>query len=513
MPRIPNTTIQFLNVPWDSGYRNLRYFTSNANRDLWFDNRSHFTYPTDGVGEVTHAQPVKVGVEYTVNHNFERLYRYNYCRFKNSGYDNNDGWIYGFITGWRWSSEHSATFTFIRDAWINNIDNFIFPTQFIERETTDTVNDLPEPINVHRYVSEGVHEIFRGGTSLLYVVVYSETDTSGSIGESNIDNINYPLSFLISDNYSTFKADITAIVQRGQSSNIVTCFVVPQGYVTHSSRTSMIFNPQTGQATRTWGSYTPKHGKTKRYPFCYCMFTDWFGNQQIVKWEDGNGDHIDLKLTGSVGLNGFISLDFRDTNAGLTGRQTITHNVTAPIGFTADGTANWLAQNSTNLQAMGARTALSLANQAADAFSNPLGIVSSFGGSLLKSAVNMEMTIADNEISKNVMIANAEYVPNNTQAPTGSIQGMLAQNKLGFCYFSMHASDTELKFIDDFFDKYGYNVSRLKNISFDFIDGHYYVKTGNAVVRGNAPQEDRNTMMTVLDRGVTFWDKDAIGEY
>lgn len=58
MPRTPNTIIQFFNVPWDSGYRNLRYFGSESSRNTWFENRTHISYPNDtGSGSFTFELP------------------------------------------------------------------------------------------------------------------------------------------------------------------------------------------------------------------------------------------------------------------------------------------------------------------------------------------------------------------------------------------------------------------------------------------------------------------------
>lgn len=563
MPRTPNTKIQFFNVPWDSGYRNIRYFSSASQRDSWFAERSHITYP-DYSSAVSNAQPVKDGIPYTVRNNWDTMHNYNYCRYKNEGYDGSD-WQYAFITGWAYASEHSATFSFTRDAYVNNIGRMTFAKSFIERETTSTVNDLPEPIGVNRHVNRNFGNFFRGGLSFYYGIVYqgdinNPDSTQTWTGKSEIDGIDYGgMSIMLMTSYEGMIGKIVGAANAGKLSNVINTFVIPRAYISEfPNYETRVLQFNVDDYTYTRGtSYTPKNKKAQRFPFCYLVYGDYFGNVKMARWEDLNDTSVHFRYYGSATPTGYITLDIIGAKSQLTGIQTISHSVTTNLGYSLSGYQTWLALNQNNMQATNRQTYINnVAAQASAGLSidllqkqtsnselrGAIGGLTNFANSAINgdlhgginagiSAIQdyiftessvgnqqsyieqsfrnqRDVNLANTQLSLNVAKTDAKELPNNGGVPSGGIAGLMSQNKLGFYAISVEPCKSEYEAIDRYFERFGYCVNRLGSPSFEFIRNHYFIKTNGMIVRGACPQQDRDVLMRIFDRGVTFWDKD-----
>ena len=74
---------------------------------------------------------------------------------------------------------------------------------------------------------------------------------------------------------------------------------------------------------------------------------------------------------------------------------------------------------------------------------------------------------------------------------------------------------SEMRSLDNYFDKYGYRVNLLKVPNVDTRPLWNYVKTTEAHVGGNFPKAYRTAIEGMLNRGVTFWHTGAveIGDY
>lgn len=577
MPRNPQTEIQFFNIFWDSGYRNIRYFPDADTRDAWFDARVGEVFP-ENLEEIPHAQPVKDGVPYTVKKNWDAMHNFNYCRWRNTGYGNTGKWHYCFITGWAYASEHSSTFSFVRDVYQDNVGKISFDDMFIERESTTQVNDLPEPCSINRTVYRGLKNFGLVSSDLWYILVYqggllnglAPTDNDDLIGNSIVDGVQQPITIQLFSDTSSLIVTLASINQAGKSSNVINVYAVPKNMVTSTSETNFRFKRDEFVVERTKGNYTPLNEKVNRSPFCYGVFGDFFGNEQTFKWEDANNDgsSVTFETYGSVLPSGFRQLRIkRGAPSSLYPMTGITHSITFPIGYSVSGFSAWLAQNQANIQQMAYGT--HVANVAAEAQTglaidlmdktqtwgnigsalgilggmigsaqsqsgqkNPsaggfaIGAINSTMGGLqqmligqgIKDATQSNMiaslnnqkavNLAQFNISKDTMMHNAHYVPNSGGVPTGGVGAMWASGQMSFWLVSAEPCTTERQALDRWFERYGYTVNRLGKPSFDFVRGHYFIKTSGATLHGDFPQNDRNALMNILDRGVTFWNKD-----
>ena len=69
----------------------------------------------------------------------------------------------------------------------------------------------------------------------------------------------------------------------------------------------------------------------------------------------------------------------------------------------------------------------------------------------------------------------------------------------------MRAKTEYLKIIDDYFSMYGYKVNSVKIPNITGRTNWNYVKTINANILGDIPQEDIQELKNMFDNGVTFW--------
>lgn len=515
-----NAIVQFFNVPWDSGYRNLRYFSSASARDSWFASKAAdiSTYPLNDEGhelvKVSHASPVRLGKGYVISENWDKWNQFNYLRFKNREYSEGD-WNYCFITGWEYISAHSAKVYFERDAWINNIGVMQFGDMYIERENTDTVNDLPEPVSINRYIRKMSWTEDPSGLNTLYCLLAS-TRMDGEAAECTIDRVKYPMYLDTSYDISNILQTVKQFVDAGRDANLVMAFALPGEYVLRDDVHTISFKTKEVVASRKTGSYTPKNKKCLRYPFCYCQIGDYTGNSQILKWENGSGGSLHFWIRGGVGGNGLAQMSQRLSTGGSASDDgyttSIAHSISVPIGLTGGGYASWLAQNMATINGQQQQQAISTGSQLAGTVGSAItgaaiGGKAGVAGALVGGIAGAAIDLAGFEISQNTMMANAEFTPTNAQVPQGSIVPLYTMGLLGFFALSVYPCKSEMVALDNFFTRYGYTVNRIGKPNIH--GSHYFIKTSGAVVTGKCPQEERNLIMAALDRGVTFWTTDS----
>lgn len=75
----------------------------------------------------------------------------------------------------------------------------------------------------------------------------------------------------------------------------------------------------------------------------------------------------------------------------------------------------------------------------------------------------------------------------------------------GFSFYKMSIKQEYAKIIDDFFSMYGYKVNEVKIPNVTGRTNWNYVKTIDANILGDIPQEDMQKLKDIFNSGVTFW--------
>ena len=75
----------------------------------------------------------------------------------------------------------------------------------------------------------------------------------------------------------------------------------------------------------------------------------------------------------------------------------------------------------------------------------------------------------------------------------------------GFSFYKMSIKQEYAKIIDDFFSMFGYKVNEVKIPNVTGRQNWNYVKTIDANILGDLPQEDMQKLKDIFNSGVTFW--------
>ena len=143
------------------------------------------------------------------------------------------------------------------------------------------------------------------------------------------------------------------------------------------------------------------------------------------------------------------------------------------------------------------------------------GIVAAIGSGGIGAAAGL--SVAASGVSGLVNTAQEVYQHNLTpdqmegSAAAGDIMSVAGNN--GFYSYCRCIQPEYARIIDDYFDKYGYAINRVKVPDRSSRPSWNYVKTKDAVITGTCPVDDMAKIRAIFDRGLTFWHGDYVGDY
>lgn len=528
MPRDSRTVVQLFNVPWDAGYRNLRYFASASARDAWFDSRAkEQVVPHNDGGNVTvyYGSPVFPPRPYVVAQNWDALHNWNYMRFKNNAYPN-PTWQYAFINYMEDVGEHQTMLHYTIDSWINNIGRMHIQPCLVERMHTpsDAVTYEAEPFNINAYVTKFNASLATSSSTLEYLF-FATTDPEGNSPVKDedfatIDGDKQAL-FVRSGDFLNMRLWLNRFADGGHLNNVVAIIAYPQNYLSVSgTNTASFTNPHPSgiTVTRDTGTYKPRNKKCLHYPYCYCLVSDKQKSSRAYHWEDGGGK-LKFTFSGSVGISGAMTLTPQFADCDYQFLEDMSISIGYPAAFSGNGYANWLASNQATIQAQQTNQAIGLATSAVASIGS-VAATAATGGAAAPAAIGAGMSLFSQGLGA-VQTANsisaqmeaARYIPVPSQVPSGAVNFLSRTGRLGFTAYSVYPRKKEFEALDSFFDRYGYAINKVRSVDPTVRSAYSYYKTAGATVTGQCPQTDREVIMSALDRGLTFWRNDNIGDY
>ena len=115
----------------------------------------------------------------------------------------------------------------------------------------------------------------------------------------------------------------------------------------------------------------------------------------------------------------------------------------------------------------------------------------------MQSVIDYEAKMEDMKLAGNKM----------SGIPTGNVQ--LRAGSAGVHVHQKCIQGDDLKHVDSFFDRYGYNVSVVKTPQWNSRPKFNYVKTNGANISGEIPKHDKETINNLLDTVLTVWHNTA----
>lgn len=518
----PHTELKLLKCPLDNDNLNQLTFSSE-NEQFKFFNK----LPSLDVDNFTYQR--KDGIIRYPAH-VDSILDYNYVMYRNDNYS--DKWFYAFITKMEYINDNMTNISIQTDPYQTWQFNIEWKKSYVEREhvNDDSVglHTIPEGLETGDYVCGSSSRIFEGVDT--YIVV-SVSDAPSEISPRLVKTYNGIFSgtepFLFRDAQSATNF-IRAMALDAKMDAIVSVYLAPQKLFTgqtlswsiitvtrdgHSisfevsrvpissdsvvMQTSSSFSPLS-----TLNGYTPKNNKLKTYPYNYFYISNNCGTEVPFKYEDFINNTAVFKtagcLTPSCSIR-CVPIDYKKLDDSNSSTKFFHAGITVgkyPIcSWSNDAYVNWLTSNSLNIgmKALGGITGI-IGGAALIA----TGGGAMVGAGMIAGGIGMITDSAKEQYQHSL-------TPDQAQGNTNSGDVAFSSHKIEVSLFQMTLRSEYAKVIDDYFSMFGYKVNSMKVPNITGRKNWNYVKTLQANIEGDIPDEDMNEIKNIFNRGITLW--------
>lgn len=506
----------------ENDYKNTLDFNSLEAQSAYFETLVKKSY--------TDYYYMKKDGTITVGENIDNIINCNYLFYKNNGFTTKT--YYCFITGMEYISENSTRISFVTDVYQTWLFDFSFKASFIEREHVNDdgigKNTVPEnlelgenlivesPTNINNYdtgtylcmgVTEMIDEVdlsetdknktYNGIYSGLYYMIFTEPQFATNMIEiynkkGKTDAIN--CLFLVP---KSFAIDTGAKAYIGTAESISYAFLVP---IQSSTYNTLVSNFTMDINNKLAENYTPINNKLFTFPYNYAILSNNNGTDIPFRYEDFINNQLNFKVIGSISQGCSIKcvpLNYKkisDNNTMNSFNFGINGGKFPICSWSSDVFTNWLVSNSVNI-GINAITNFGKIGFGAGRF---------LGGDLVGglSTIGSGLTGIANSVSQ---IYQNSLVPDQVKGNTNSGEITYSALKNVFTIFRFSIRSEYAKIIDNFFSMFGYKTNLVKMPNLTGRQNWNYVKTIDANIVGNIPQNDIEILKSIFNNGVTIW--------
>lgn len=540
----PSTIIQiFSGIRCDINHNDVYLFKTITEEEEFFQNRVQFT--------LTDFSYQRLNKRIRVEINAERLYKCNYLRFQNENFS--DKWIYAFITDIEFAGNNVSFIYFTIDHYMTWKNDVTFYESFVEREhvedDTPGKHLYPEGIETGKF-KVNYHEFTGYLDNMAILVGYSykseqtQINVNGAIGAENISYVipsiikKYAGGTLLSGTYSGSQyiawdiADykevnsfLTDLMKDGQIDMITSISMCPQEFIngftsgkeviqnSNSSRT-VSFPISSGNKWETFGNldgYIPRNKKLLTGEFNFCAVNNMNGTETELYFEKWNSPICLFNLKGYVGSNPSCRLVPSDYNINrISGVPTQdNYDYSIPLSgwplcsFSYSAYANELGANRMSI-------AQSTVNEG---ISSVWDIFGSLLTGNVKGALDSVLGIGEKVTNSLAKMGDSARIPNTVKGNQNLSNLNIAERIQDFLLMQKCVTREYAERIDRYFDMYGYRVNVRKSLNFYSRPYWNYIKTLDAKIYGNVPNEALQEMKNMLNHGCTFWHTGELGNY
>lgn len=540
-----NNIVQLLaDVRLTAERKDALYFTSNDERDGYFDTKSIYTY-TD-CSYIRDKRALKVPA------NDENMRELSYMRFRNMDYSG--PWIYCFVQNVEYINPHTSAITFQLDAW-TTYQNFVDIKQCdVTREHTSSsaaynANTVPEGIETGDYILAGVNKITLDTDTFIIISSVSLVKDPGTIDDIKINGSggdvyqNIPSAASVYVVNAARTDDIASIMTYLEeypwvSGNILSISIFPSqllppyqvvrseigfdiGVLSSGAPVSL-----TQVITNNWKSVIGGRSAGKLYCYPYCMIEIVMpdGNSCMIKPELLEGDLLSLYMQGvCVPSSVIIAQVLRyGARAGvpqdaLYGSVVFNGFPTFPIQNNSYVVAK--AQQESQYELSNKQTRQS--NWIGGAFDVIRGIAGGLTGEIeapISSAMSLINRYVDYQNRAEQQRLNSGQMQGSIAMSGGWASGaqtlLYAYDKFTVTVRFWTIKPEYVNRITQYFDMYGYKVNEIKIPNISLRSRYNYVKCSSVNIFGDIPQEYLNEIRSMFLSGCTFWrDWNNVGVY
>lgn len=509
---VPNTNVKILhNVPLENTYDHTLYFDNATAQYNYFasmvkKNCVNYTYQRVNKGTMR------------IEGKADNYYDCNYLMFQNTSFGTK--WFYAFINSVEYINNETTEITFEIDV----IQTWLFDAHveecFIERQhsLSDAIGDniIPETLNCGEYVFNDYEPVLQMTDMLVCLAI---VDTDGESSGTLYDGIYGSAELYVYDSTDTsgINAKINEYTQKPDS--IIAMYMLPKILVgTIPSEHKLPYGAngfkriiQKPIVTKndTLDGYLPKNGKMYTYPYNFYHVDNASGSDLSLRYEFFDNNQPVVEISGTITQPVIVSLR-PDSYKGVPSyselggytslnNESIQLNSYPMCSWNVDAYQAWIAQNSVpialNTISQVGQMAISSTysvHPEASVVAGSIGIVSNLLGQFYQASIQADMSKGNfNNGGVNTAIGKQQFYG-------------------GRCSVSYQYA----KMIDDFFTMYGYAVKSIGRINTHARPHWNYVKTVGCVLSGSVPSDDTRKIVSIYDRGITFWrNANEVGNY
>lgn len=500
----PNTDIRLLHdVALEPTYRYTLWFDYFDSTKGKADQYTYFTGQTYRVFDKCSFQREKRAMRLEIN--IEEARKCNYLMYRNTSYG--DMWFYAFIDGYTYIDNGCTEIAFSIDYMQTYYWSWHHAACWVERAHTET-DDVGqwtqvEPVTLGYMVQElaHMHNFPTYGVIILTAFdnILDSTPAKGRIYAGIYSGIGvqaYDINAI--DTINDFLSEVTS---QNKTESIIDIYMYPTELFTVGEIPKILTEQVAKPATL--GAYKPRNNKLLTYPYNYLKFGCQYGSSRNLRYEFFDGANCEFYITGTcIGTpiiactpNNYANMNHNANDNGL-------YITKFPkCAYAIDSYRAYLAQN------FGAN-ALSLLSSATDSMmnfysANPFTKYSA-GTSLAAGAKGIAGQLGDLAIEN----YNAWIQPDRVKGEQGSDLGV-AMRDGGFYFAQEHISEEYARYIDSFFDLYGYAQNEVRVPWYHYRPHWNYIKTRGCTINGSIPAEAETRICQMYDDGITFWKNPA----
>lgn len=489
-----------------------------------------------------------------VNVPIAEIEKCNYVIYENGYYSNKE--FGAFITNYEYINNNLTKVTIETDYFHTFFNDITLKKSFIERTHVLRSEDIkgkftiPENLNIGEYI-EGSNELeLYSGNTVILLMVNAEIkkgvlDSSGNIDTNfKIDATEYldnmlngyftalkgnriyegkiiPYKILMFDprrHFNEFYKFISNFVELGGSEYILSIYLAPSDFLpkslndisageefpltTHLQEVTKNFN---GLSNNIEG-YIPKNNKLFTYPYCFARLQNGSGQEKIIRYENQkksgtNYGNIELKSIGTISSPAPVVHTYVNSNRFFDETDFISIGGYPQLPWNNNTYKAWFANNAGNLILKATSALVSVGSAVASGGSSLL--LSTIAGGTVNSIINE--------------VGNFSNSQKNVARTEGSVAGNtvnVMRNKLNSSIQAKTITSEYAKIIDDYFEMFGYkvNVNEVPKINTRY--KFNFIKTNGFNFTGDIPENARNYIKNMFDKGVTIWhDYNSIYDY
>lgn len=462
----------------------------------------------------------------------------NYMAFQNPDYSNK--WFFAFIESVEYVTDGTTRIHFIIDEFATWHDYWTLEPCFVVREhvNNDTVgaHTIPEGIEHGEYISNSLDRD-NNMSDLGYILQATNHydydpnsgDTKGQMATNFGGVYNAGTCFYFPRTTAGILSLLNTIQEYNTSTNekitnvymIPSVFVADKGSITSShdwwsGMTEPVTYNVTINKTTTLDGYTPRNKKLLTGEYNFLVLDNNNGTSNVLRYEDFSTSNCVFEVEGVPTCGGSIKCVPKDYKGATRYQQEGIMAGKFPVcGWVNDNYTNWLTQQSVNINQgrIGAVAGI-LVGGALGA----TGVGATAGGMLIAGAVT---SLAGGVLDQ--MREQIEHTPVPATA-SGNINGgdictTYSMNKFYFIHMTIKAEYARQ--IDDYFDRFGYRINRVKRPNITGRTYWNYVEISKGEDIGFStnqtipvPPQSMETINNIFRQGVTIWHShDNIGNF